>query len=255
MASPLATPSRPVAVDPDAAPTLPRDPPRVERAAPRPADLATGVDALDAHAPFPAGEVAFVEAATPYLDRLLHGLVCSAARRGRRTVWVDGADALDVFDLSRAARARDLDPGATLGSVTVARGFTAYQVHALVEERLPEVLDASAGLVVAAGLPRKYLDEDVPGDEARDLLDRALEALQDAARDHGVPVVATHRGMARLHRRPALRDRLHEAPGTLLRLFPTPGGALARLPRRGETVRCPDPGAGQSLLERWGVTA
>lgn len=253
MASPLAPPSPTAALDPDAAPLLPRDPGRVARPEPRPVELATGVEPLDALDPFPPGEVAFVEVATPYLDRLLHGLVCSAASAGRRTLWVDGADALDVFDLSRAARARDLDPEATLRAVAVARGFTAYQVHALVEERLPQALDDDAGLVVAAGLPRKYLDEDVPEDEARDLLDRALGTLRDVARDHQVPVVATHRGMALLHRRPALRDRLHDAPGTLLRLFPAPGGALARLPRRGEAVRCPRPEAGQALLDRWGV--
>lgn len=257
MTPPLASHPSPPATDPSAAPVLPREghlepPATLEDAAPT---LPTGVDPLDARDPFPPGELAFVESATDHLDRLLHGLVCAAAARGRRTLWVDGADALDVFDLSRAARARDLDPDATLRAVTVARGFTAYQVHALVEERLPATVDDDVGLVVAAGLPLRYLDEDVADDEARDLLDRALDTLDRVADRIDVPVVATHRGMARLHRSPVLRDRLHEAPDTLLRLFPTPGGALARFPRRGEAVRCPDPARGQALLDRWEVTA
>ncbi len=215
--------------------------------------LASGVEPLDELEVFAPGRLVFLESTTPYVDHVLRGLVLDATALGRTVRWVEGAHHLDVLHLARAARGRGRRAEEVLDAVRMARGFTAYQVQALVEEHLPGEVGEDAGLVVAAGLPVRYLDEDVRRSEARVLLRRALRGLRHLARDRNVPVVATHRGMSALHDVPALRRLLHEEPDEVVRFFPAPLGARARLPARDEVVHCPAPGARQRRLPDFGV--
>lgn len=76
-----------------------------------------------------------------------------------------------------------------LDRIEVARGFTAYQHTALLNQ-LPEQLSPETAVVVVPDVDARYRD-DVQGGDGRELLVRALARLASVARSYDVPVLCT----------------------------------------------------------------
>jgi len=109
-----------------------------------------------------------------------------------RTVWedrtllvVDGANAFDPYLVGHLARRLHRSPRWLLERIRVSRVFTAYQLEALLEERLP-LIAAAGGPNTATGGPSALLlsgpldvllDENLPRGEAVRVFRRVLAAL------------------------------------------------------------------------------
>jgi len=99
--------------------------------------------------------------------------------------WVDAAGA------AQTTRLRELAPDDRyLRRVHVARGFTAYQQTSLLD-RLTGERVTTPSVVVATGIDRLYRADDVPTNQAQELLVRSIAALARIGRVHDVPVVVT----------------------------------------------------------------
>ncbi|MFC7070503.1 hypothetical protein [Halobaculum lipolyticum] len=106
-------------------------------------------------------------------------------------VWVDAGGHVRTRTLTRLApHPRYLD------RITAARGFTAYQ-HASLLDRLPRIVSnivadgESLSLVVVPAMDQLYREDDVPREQAQDLLVRRLATLAGVAREREVPVLLT----------------------------------------------------------------
>jgi len=152
------TPDRP----PDAAPTLP--------------SLDPGIQLLDVGGDAPAtGSLQSL-----VLDHLL--LEDGAA------LWVDANGHATTRPLARIAPSRR-----TLDRIRLARGFTAHQHYAIVDD-LPGAIDAlgaDASLLVVPAFDARYREDDLPGTEGRALFLRALSIVAGIARERDLPVLVT----------------------------------------------------------------
>ncbi|WP_277554071.1 hypothetical protein [Halobaculum limi] len=106
-------------------------------------------------------------------------------------VWVDAGGHVQTRTLTRLApHPRYLD------RITTARGFTAYQ-HASLLDRLPRITSdliangAELSLVVVPAMDLQYREDDVPREQAQELLVRRLATLAGVARERDVPVLLT----------------------------------------------------------------
>lgn len=203
---------------------------------------------------------------------ILYAWMADVAVMGRAALVADGSNFLDVYRLATAARRRAAArlPDAThaeltaqeelvLDRVRVARGFTAHQIHAIVEDLLPQEIAQSptaggttrsaggVGLIVAPGLLDMYLDDELSREESKALATRALSTLRRLAVRLRAPAVVSNRTLPPASDHP-LRVLLDEAVDEHVILKTAPRGGLAiHLPRRGAMFL--SPGAGRTRLE------
>jgi len=77
-----------------------------------------------------------------------------------------------------------------LERVHVARGFQAYQHTALIR-RLDSVVDEDTAVIVVPDVDAHYRADEVQGDDAQEMLVRALAPLARIAREFEIPVLCT----------------------------------------------------------------
>lgn len=281
----MAAPPRTPVLDPDAGPvdaSRPRSIPRVRSSldpppAPGPGKLAlrfTGRDRGDVpKLRLRAGEVTLLEGRAG-VEAMRHRLVIDCAVRGRSVMHVVGGNRLDSTRLARRAQAKGLDPGYVLRASVVARGFTAYQLSVLLEERLPAHLDEhpSAAVALVSDPLALYTDEDVGRTEGTRLAEGALDALGRAASEHDRPIVVVQPPTPA--RRPApgrrdaspgpsrervaelmalVRDHADRRVRVAKRAQPAPadGARVVELPGPDRRVRIAEPRAEQARLDRF----
>jgi hypothetical protein len=141
-------------------------------------------------------------------------------------LWVDAANRFDAHGLAKAAWARGLDARAVLGRVQVARPFNAFQLTALVTDKLPRL--APAPVVLADPLAPFY-DDELPLEDAR----RAFERFRLGLAGIPGPVVALLVGREAPIGRREFAPRLVARAASVLRLDDPEAGAIpASLPVR-----------------------
>ena len=87
---------------------------------------------------------------------------------GSNVVFVDGGNTFQLYHVARLARLHGLDPKQTLERIYISRAFTAYQMTALVLEKLRETIRRyDAKLVVISDIAGFFLDKDIAETEAR----------------------------------------------------------------------------------------
>ena len=115
----------------------------------------------------------------------LHALVLDhLLLEGGTAVWVDAnghGTSIHLADVAPAARVLD--------RIRIARGFTAFQHHALVRDAVDELDDA--GLIVVPAVDAHYRADDIRGAEPGTLLLQSLSRLAQYARERELPVLAT----------------------------------------------------------------
>lgn len=207
----------------------------------------SGWDAFDAMRLVQPGRALLVDAGTEAASRLLCRLLADAVARHGAALVMDGGNWTDVYRLAECAEEAGHARLATLQGVRVARGFTAYQLQSLIEDAMPRALaEERFGLVLVAGFPEMYLDDDLAPAEAEALAARALATCRRVADERDVPVVVSNSTLppgARHRIRRVLEDGVHEAAG----LFPARHGGL-RLVARGQSVLMSAPRARQRRL-------
>ncbi|MEF8772463.1 hypothetical protein [Halodesulfurarchaeum sp.] len=116
----------------------------------------------------------------------LHALVLDhLLLEGGHAVWIDAngyGTSMHLADVAPSTRVLD--------RVHIARGFTAYQHQALVQDAV-EPIDDDTSLVVAPAVDALYRADDIRGAEPQTLLLQSLSRLARYARDSGLPVLTT----------------------------------------------------------------
>ncbi len=140
--------------------------------------------------PLTPGTLTLVEGATG-TEAMRQRLIIDCAQNGRTVLHITSGNPIDSTGLARRAQAQGLDPAYVLHASLIARGFTAYQLSALLEERMPDLLskDDSIAAVLVLDPLALYTDEDVRQEESMSLTQHAVDHLKDASREHACPIV------------------------------------------------------------------
>jgi hypothetical protein len=110
-----------------------------------------------------------------------------------RVVYIDGRNTFDPYAISAIAQQYGLEPKCVLEKILISRAFTAYQLTALVFEKLEEVLKRyRPKLVIVSDITGLFLDRDVPRIEGRDIFLKMTQFLSDLASRRRAVVVASY---------------------------------------------------------------
>jgi hypothetical protein len=112
---------------------------------------------------------------------------------GSNVVFVDGGNTFRLYQVARLARLHQLDPKKTLKRIHLSRAFTAYQMTALILEKLKETIRRyDAKLVIISDIASFFLDKDVQEYEARRVYSQVMAYLSNFAKENNIALIATY---------------------------------------------------------------
>jgi hypothetical protein len=161
--------------------------------------LALGIPKLDEAFPgFQSGEFAVLvgQPLSTMLSFLLSVRCQLPFKRGglnSRVVCIDGGNTFDPYAVSAVAQEYGLEPRSVLEKIFISRAFTAYQLTALIFEKLEEALKRyRSKLVVISDITGLFLDRDMPKMEGRDTFLKMTQYLLELATGRPTIVVASY---------------------------------------------------------------
>lgn len=99
--------------------------------------------------------------------------------RGDKVAVIDGGCRFDLQIIAKFAWQKHLDPNILLNRIFVSRGFTSYQVEAVISERLVQFLRTiKSNMAMIFGLLDTFYDEQVRFADAYKMLIRIISNLQ-----------------------------------------------------------------------------
>ena len=142
-----------------------------------------------------------------------------------RVVFIDGGNTFDPYVVSAIAQEFGLEPRSVLEKILISRAFTAYQLTALVFEKLEEALKRyRSKLVVISDITGLFLDRDVPRVEGRDIFLKMTQYLSEVASRRRAVVVASYVPRPYSSRNLFLESVLFGRASTVIRLKGSKGG-------------------------------
>jgi len=156
-------------------------------------------------------------------DQML-ALAATLAVRGPLRV-VDAGNQFNAYPVARAVRRHTARMRAALENIRLARGFTCYQVLAMLEQLQP-----SSQPTLVFDLLATFYDEDVPLPQSLELLDQVLPHLSALSKAGPVVVSARPPGTVVAERLPLLQKLLDGADAVYPLLPPEALQAARRLP-------------------------
>jgi hypothetical protein len=112
---------------------------------------------------------------------------------GSNVVFLDGGNTFRLYQVARLARLHHLDPKKTLERIYLSRAFTAYQMTALILEKLKETVKRyNAKLAIISDIAGFFLDKDVPEYEARRVYSQVAAYLSNFAKENQIALIATY---------------------------------------------------------------
>jgi hypothetical protein len=201
--------------------------------------IRTSIPTLDAffHGLRP-GTMTLIDSSDRMLFDLTHILcVNGVSTLGRDVVWVDGGNSVNPYELGRICRRFGLDRSEVLDSVNVARAFTAYQLVALIDERLEdEVRRTGAGMVIVSCLPDMFQDREMRWSESYQLIKRCVETLRDLSRESEAAMLVTNYGLMKILQRKSLKNLLYGTADDIVRIENASRCLRITLPNRQESM-------------------
>lgn len=95
-------------------------------------------------------------------------------------IIIDGGGYFNPYTLSLLCRKAGLGPQGVLESLMVSRAFTCHQMHTLIKEELPVIIEKTdAGIVFILGLLNTFYDEAISEKEALKLLNDTVAAMKE----------------------------------------------------------------------------
>lgn len=136
------------------------------------------------------------------------------ASRGIEVIVLDGANRFNPYIVSAFARRALIAPEEILKKIRIARAFTCYQMTTLMERlgfllKTPGTSPRQKIQVILLGLLNTFLDEDVPEREARLLLERTLNKMEEMSAG-GVPFFFFQSPVSHHSKRAFLMKRLFQ---------------------------------------------
>jgi len=108
-------------------------------------------------------------------------------------VFIDGGNTFRLNQVVRLAQISHLDPKQALNKIFLSRAFTAYQMTALIMERLKGFVEKyDAKVVIISDIAGLFLDKDIPEEEATRVFSQVTAYLQSFARQHQIVLIATY---------------------------------------------------------------
>lgn len=108
-------------------------------------------------------------------------------------IYMDGGNTFDLYAVSTLAQEYDLEPKSALEKIFISRAFTAYQLTALVFEKLEAALKRHRSkLVIISDITGLFLDRDVPRIESRDIFLKMTQYLLEVASRRRVVIVVSY---------------------------------------------------------------
>lgn len=109
-------------------------------------------------------------------------------------VFIDGGNSFNPYLVAEVARGWSLNPREVLERIFVSRAFTAYQLSALILEKLDKFLEnCDADLIFVSDISSLFMDPDIPKTEAHNLFLKVCQKLGEVARNKRKIVLATYR--------------------------------------------------------------
>jgi hypothetical protein len=147
---------------------------------------------------FASGDFAFLHGS--HAVSSLASLLCIRAQLppqlgglGSNVVFIDGANTFRLYQITRLARLHQLDPKQVLDRIYISRAFTAYQMAALILQKLEDaVKTCNAKLVIISEIAAMFLDKDVPEEEAKRIYSQVTTRLLNFTRKQHAITIATY---------------------------------------------------------------
>jgi len=112
---------------------------------------------------------------------------------GSNVVFVDGGNTFRLYQVARLAKLHQFDPKQALERIYISRAFTAYQMTALILEKLEETINHyDAKFAVISDVSGFFLDKDVSEDEARRVYSQVTAYLSNFAKENQIILIATY---------------------------------------------------------------
>ena len=112
---------------------------------------------------------------------------------GSNVVFIDGANTFRLYQITRLARLHQLDPKQVLDRIYISRAFTAYQMAALILQKLEDAVEmCNAKLVIISDIAAMFLDKDVQEEEAKRIYSQVTTRLSSFTRKQHAIIIATY---------------------------------------------------------------
>ncbi len=112
---------------------------------------------------------------------------------GGNVIFVEGGNTFRLYKIARLAQLHQLNPVETLKRIFISRAFTAYQLTALVMEKLEETIQGyNPKLIIVSDVAGFFLDEDIKEEEAERVYSQLVDYLANFAKKHQVTLIATY---------------------------------------------------------------
>jgi len=112
---------------------------------------------------------------------------------GSNVVFIDGGNTFRLYQVARYAQLHQLDPKQTLERIYLSRAFTAYQMTALILEKLKETVKRyDAKVVIISDIAGFFLDKNVQEYEARRVYSQVIAYLSNFAKENGIVLIGTY---------------------------------------------------------------
>ena len=112
---------------------------------------------------------------------------------GSDVVFVDGGNTFRLYQVARLAQLHQLNPREVLERIYISRAFTAYQMTALIMEKLKETVKKyDAKLVIISDIAGLFLDKDIPDEEAHRIFSQVNAYLSTFAKENQLILIATY---------------------------------------------------------------
>lgn len=112
---------------------------------------------------------------------------------GHDVAFIDGGNSFNPYIIADYSRILGLDPKTVLGRIHVSRAFTAYQLSALILEKLEGFLDGhNVALVIVSDMASLFMDRDIPKKEAQDLFLKVCHKLAEISKNKQKIILATY---------------------------------------------------------------
>jgi hypothetical protein len=141
---------------------------------------------------------------------------------GGSVVFIEGGNTLRLYKIARLAQLHQLNPIEIFKHIFISRAFTAYQLTALIMEKLEETIKTyNPKLVIVSDVSGYFLDEDLEEEEAEKIYRQVADYLVDFAKKNQVILVATYLPYGNNKRSIQLQDLTFKKADTVLRFTKT----------------------------------
>ncbi len=142
---------------------------------------------------------------------------------GSPVIFIDGGNTFRLYKIARIAQLHQLDPQKVLSNIYISRAFTAYQLTALIMEKLEETIKIyNAKAVIISDIAGFFLGTNIATEEAQRTYSQIVTHLSNFTRKHQISLIATYLTYENSKRNITLQEMTRARASTVLRFTKTP---------------------------------